>query len=276
MGNAELRSIHVHPVKAFRALSVREAVVEPWGPAGDRRWALIDDGGKVVTQRRQPRLALAVAELAPGGGLRLSAPGMPPLEVAVPEPAGTVTIDVFDTTVESVLADSSAHEWCSAYLGAAVRLVHLDDPATRRPVDPEYALPGETVSLADAFPLLVTTTASLDALNELIARGDRADEGPLPMNRFRPNLVVTGTTAWEEDSWTRVAVGEVVFRVATTCGRCLVTTTDQDTGGRGKEPLRTLTRHRRIGSRAVFGQYLVPLAPGTVRVGDPVRVLARG
>ncbi|HZF87005.1 MOSC domain-containing protein [Streptomyces sp.] len=273
MGNAELQSIHVHPVKAFRGLSLREAVVEPWGLAGDRRWVLIDDGGKVVTQRQQPRLALAAAELLPGGGLRLSAPGLDPLTVSVPEPAATVAVEIFRDEVDGVPADTAAHAWCSAYLGRDVRLVHMDDPATRRPVDPAYALPGETVSFADGYPLLLTSAASLDALNSLIAEGDHAAEGPLPMNRFRPNLVVTGTAPWAEDDWTRLAVGEVEFRVAKPCGRCVVTTTDQASAERGREPLLTLGRHRRIGGKLVFGQNLVPLSGGTVRVGDPVRIL---
>jgi uncharacterized protein YcbX len=273
MGNAELHSIHVHPVKAFRGQSPREAAVEPWGLAGDRRWVLIDDGGKVVTQRQHPRLALAAAELLPGGGVRLSAQGREPVNVSVPAPMGTTAVEIFGDKVEAVLADEAAHAWCSDYLGAKVRLVHMDDPATRRPVDPDFAHPGETVSFADGFPLLVTTLASLDALNSLIAQGDQAHEGPLPMNRFRPNAVVRGTEAWAEDDWSRIAIGEVTFRVAKMCGRCVVTTTDQVTAERGKEPLRTLGRHRRFGGQLAFGQNLVPEAPGTVRVGDPVTVL---
>ncbi|SEC42112.1 hypothetical protein SAMN05216532_1345 [Streptomyces sp. 2231.1] len=273
MGNAEVQSIHVHPVKAFRGLSPREAVVEPWGLAGDRRWTLIDDGGKVVTQREQPRLALAAAEPLAGGGVRLSAPGRAPLTVMVPEPEATVPVNIFGTKVEAVPAAAAAHAWCSAYLEAEVRLVHLDDPATRRPVDPGFALPGETVSFADGYPLLVTTTASLDALNSLVAEGDHAHEGPLPMNRFRPNVVVAGTEPWAEDHWSRISIGEVVLRAAKTSARCVVTTTDQDTGVRGREPLRTLARHRRVDGRLVFGQNLVPLSTGTIRIGDPVRVL---
>ncbi|MFF6996242.1 MOSC domain-containing protein [Streptomyces sp. NPDC008313] len=276
MGHAELSSIHVHPVKAFRGHAPREAAVEPWGLSGDRRWTLIDHGGRVVTQREQPRLALAAAGLLPGGGVRLSAPGREPVTVPVPDPAGTTTVDIFGTKVEAVLAGTEAHAWCSDHLGTEVRLAHLDDPATRRPVDPEYARPGETVSFADGFPLLVTTLASLDALNALIARGDHAHEGPLPMNRFRPNLVVAGCDPWEEDRWSRIAVGEVVFRVAKPSGRCVVTTTDQDSAERGREPLRTLAEHRRIGRGLVFGQNLVPESTGTVRVGDPVVVLTEG
>ncbi|MFC7884958.1 MOSC domain-containing protein [Streptomyces sp. NPDC057376] len=273
MGNARLQSIHVHPVKATRSLSLREAVVEPWGLAGDRRWMMVDDGGKVVTQRGRPRIALAAAEPLPGGGVRLSAPGREPLTVPVPRAGATVPVQIFRDKVEAVLAeDEAVHAWCSDFLEADVRLVHLDDPATRRPVDPRYALPGETVTFADGFPLLLTTTASLEALNALIARGEHAGEGPLPMDRFRPNVVVSGTEAWAEDGWSRLTMGEVAFRVAKPCGRCVVTTTDQGTAERGREPLHSLGQHRRVDGKLVFGQNLVPLGRGTIRVGDPVRI----
>ncbi len=270
-----MRSIHVHPVKAFRSLPLREVVVERWGPAGDRRWMLIDDGGKVVTQRLHPRLALAAAEPLPGGGVVLSAPDRAPVTVPVPAPGTTAPADLFGDKVEVVPAeDPAVHAWCSDYLGVPVRLVHLDDPAVRRPVDPEYALPGETVTFADGYPLLLTTTASLDRLNELVAQGAHAHEGPLPMSRFRPNVVIEGTDAWAEDDWSRVTVGEVAFRVAKLSGRCVVTTTDQDTARRGREPLHTLARHRSVGGRLLFGVNLVPLSPGVLRVGDPLEVTA--
>ncbi|MCP9946735.1 MOSC domain-containing protein [Streptomyces somaliensis] len=270
-----LGSLHVHPVKALGGFAPARAVVEPWGLAGDRRWMIADRDGKAVTQRQHPVLAPASAEPLPGGGVRVSAPGRAPLDVPVPDPAGgTVVVDVFGTKVEAVPAGPEPDAWFGDYLGADVRLVHMDEPARRRPLAPDHARAGETVSFADGFPLLVTTTASLDALNALVAAGDHADEGPLPMERFRPNAVVDGTAAWEEDRWARIAVGEVVFRVAKPCGRCVVTTVDQRTGVRGREPLRTLSRHRGSGGRVLFGQNLVPESTGTLRVGDPVRVLA--
>ncbi|MFE7762778.1 MOSC domain-containing protein [Streptomyces sp. NPDC057438] len=273
MGNPSLHSIHVHPLKAARGFAPDEAVVEPWGLAGDRRWVLVDDSGKVITQRPHPRMALAAAGRLPGGGLLLSAAGRAPLTVPVPEPTGTVTVEIWRDKVEGVLADAAAHAWFSDHLGVSVRLAHLDDPATRRPLDPEFARPGETVSFADGYPLLLTALASLDALNALVARGDHPEEGPLPMSRFRPNVVVDGTDAWAEDGWRRIAIGEVTFRVAKMCGRCVVTTTDQETGERGREPLRTLARHRRFGDKLAFGQNLVPESGGTVRIGDAVRIL---
>ncbi|WP_199548189.1 MOSC domain-containing protein [Streptomyces sp. N35] len=267
-----LHRILVPRWRAGGASAPPSAVVEPWGLAGDRRWLLVDSDGRLVTQRGQRHLALVEPELTTHG-VTFTAPGRAALPVTVPESDETVTVGVWQDKIEAVLADDEAHAWFSDYLQTDVRLVHLDDPATRRPIDPEYAEPGETVSFADGYPLLLTTLASLDALNSLIAQGDHADEGPLPMNRFRPNVVIAGTAPWAEDDFRRVAIGEAVFRVVKPCGRCVVTTTNQTTAERGKEPLRTLARHRRFDDQLVFGQNLIPETTGTIRVGDAVRVL---
>ncbi|MCM2579777.1 MOSC domain-containing protein [Streptomyces meridianus] len=276
MSTPVLRAIHVHPVKSLAGYAPGEAAVEPWGLAGDRRWMLIDGDGRFVTQRLYPRLALCSAEPLPGGGLRLSGPGGRTLDVPLPQSGETAEVTVFDDRVTAALAGPEPAAWFSDHLGADVRLVHLDAPDRARPLAPGHGGEGATVSFADAFPLLVTTASSLDALNSLIAQGDDADEGPLPMDRFRPNVVVEGTAPWSEDTWRRIAIGGVPFRVAGPCGRCVITTTDQRTAERGKEPLRTLARHRRMDDRLVFGQNLVPERPGTVRVGDPVEILEHG
>ncbi|MFJ8750346.1 MOSC domain-containing protein [Streptomyces sp. NPDC102441] len=268
-----LSTLRIHPVKSLTACAADEAAVEPWGLEGDRRWMLIDSASRVVTQRQQPHMAQLSAELLPGGGLVLSAPGSPSLTVEVPDPAGTVVAELHRSKVTVVMAADAAHAWFSARLGAEVRLVHLDAPSHRRPVDPRFGRPGETVSFADTFPLLLTTRASLDALNSLIAQGDHPDEGPLPMNRFRPNVVVDGTAPWAEDGWKRIAIGEVAFRVVKPCGRCVIATTDQRTAERGKEPLRTLARHRQDGRHLVFGRLMTPETTGVIRAGDTVRVL---
>ncbi|WP_392668038.1 MOSC domain-containing protein [Streptomyces sp. LN785] len=274
MRSPVLRAVHIHPVKSLAACDPDEAVVEPWGLDGDRRWMLVDDTGRAVTQRQQPRMALVSAMPLPGGGIGLSAPGSTPLTVDVPGPGRTVAVTLHRSTIEVVEAAPAAHAWFSDRLGTEVRLVHLDAPQTRRLINPVYARPGETVGFADGYPLLLTSSASLDALNSLIAEGDHPDEGPLPMNRFRPNVVVDHLTPWAEDTWDRITIGDVPFRVVKPCDRCVITTTDQGTAERGKEPLRTLARHRRVGSDLLFGQYLIPDATGVVRIGDPVRVLA--
>ncbi|MGW9068615.1 MOSC domain-containing protein [Streptomyces yangpuensis] len=274
MSKLHVQALHVHPVKSLAGTAPDAVAVEPWGLSGDRRWALIDPEGTVLTQRRHPRLALASARPLGGDRIAVTAPGLAELVVEVPEPGPLEPVSLFGKKVETVVAAGAAADWFSAYLGVPVRLVHLDDPAVRRPVDPDYALPGETVSLADGYPLLLTTLASLDALNALIARGDHPEEGPLPMDRFRPNVVVAGAEAWAEDGWQRVAIGDALFRGARECGRCIVTTTDQRTAERGREPLKTLARHRRIGKSLAFGRLLAPLRPGTLHIGDEVRVLA--
>ncbi|WP_269856312.1 MOSC domain-containing protein [Streptomyces sp. RPT161] len=273
MRRPHLSALHIYPVKSVGGLTLGEAAVEPWGLAGDRRWLLVDGTGRFLTQRQLPRLTLIQAESLPDGGIRVSAPGMAPLEVAVPEPVGTAAVQIWRDKVEAVPAAPEAGAWFSTFLDSQVALVHLDDPARRRPIDPDYARPGETVSFADGYPLLLTSTASLDALNTLISGGRFPDEGPLPMDRFRPNAVVTGTEPWAEDGWRRVRIGEVSFRVVKPCSRCIVTTTDQRTARRGREPLRTLAEHRRFGDKLVFGQNLIPEHPGTVRVDDPFSVL---
>lgn len=273
MPTPALREVHVYPVKSVGGSPLGEAVVEPWGLAGDRRWMLVGPDDRIVTQREYPRLALATAQPLPGGCARVTAPGLEPLTIEVPDPVGTIAVEVWGDKVDAVPADPATAEWFGTHLGAQVRLVYLDAPASRRPIDPAYARPGETVSFADGFPLLLTTAPSLDALNSLIAQGDHADEGPLPMNRFRPSVVVEGTAPWAEDGWSRIRIGEVCFRVVKPCGRCVITTTDQRTAERGKEPLRTLARHRRIGDRLVFGQNLIPEGTGILRLGDPLEIL---
>jgi uncharacterized protein YcbX len=177
---------------------------------------------------------------------------------------------VWRFTGPATLAGPAADDWLSEALRSKVRLVWLDDP-TRRPVNPDYAQPGDTVSFADGYPLLLANTASLAALNDLIAESDSM-ASPLPMERFRPNVVISGAQAWVEDEWTggRIRIGDVNFRVPKPCGRCIVTTTDQETGERGHEPLRTLSRHRHVKNGLLFATNLIPDAPGTIAIGDPV------
>jgi uncharacterized protein YcbX len=269
-------ALYLYPVKSLRTTSVRSAVVEPWGLAGDRRWMVADPGTlRSVTQREQPALARIDARLLPDGAVRLSAPDREALTVAVPPPgAPELVVGHFKDLIRVRAAAPHADAWLSSVLGEPVCLVHQDPVGAPRPVDPEYALPGDTVNLADGFPLLLTAAASLEALNELVAQGSAPREGPLPMDRFRPNVVVEGTPAWAENGWRRLRIGDVVFRSPKPCARCVVTTTDQATGERGREPLRALAgRRAQTSGKLVFGQNLVPEGPGTLHVGDALTPL---
>jgi len=182
-------------------------------------------------------------------------------------------VSVWRFTGPAAAAGTAADDWLTAALGAKVRLVWLDDP-TRRPVEPGYGQPTDRVSFADGYPLLLANSASLAALNDLIAESG-SDEGPLPMTRFRPNVVIKDAPAWIEDTWLgeRIRIGEITFRVPKPCDRCVVTATDQETGERGREPLRTLARHRNIEQGLRFLVNLIPDSTGTIAVGDAVTPL---
>jgi MOSC domain-containing protein len=265
-----LASVHIYPLKGCRAIDLDESVVEPWGLAGDRRWLVVDSDYRFFSQREHASMARLVVRHGPGDGITMSSDGFAPLWAATPGPAAEMLkVSVWRSTVLATSAGPSADAWFSAYLGEPARLVYLDDP-TRREVDPEFGQDGDVVSFADGYPLLATSTGSLDQLGDwLEAAGDRR----VPMNRFRPSAVLTGFEPWAEDRWRRIQIGSVSFRVAKPCGRCVVTTTDQFTGERGTQPLKMLAVRRRFGQALVFGQNLIPDSPGLIRVGDPVRII---
>lgn len=268
-----LHAINRFPVKSCRGESLRKVVVAPWGLAGDRRWMLVDDDGMVVTARENPQLVLVRPELHVDGSLDLHSPDLPTMHVDVPATA-PVPVRVWRHGVDAVPATDEANAWYSKIVGHPVRLVYLADP-TQRHANPQFGRPGDVVSLADGYPIHVTSTASLAALNDLIAEGLHAAEGPLPMIRFRPNVVVDGDLrAWEEDGWRRVRIGDAVFRCVKGCDRCVLTLVDPETARKGKEPIHSLAKHRRFDGATWFGMDLITDTPGaTIRVGDEVEIL---
>ena len=270
-----LTELRRYPVKSCRGQELETAVVEPWGLAGDRRWMVVDEAGETVTVREHREMLLIHPRLRADGGLEVSAPDQDDLVVPRP-PAGGRLVDVTvfgRAPFGASPAGPEADGWFSTVMDAPVRLVFSDDP-NRRQANPAYAGPGVPMHFGDGYPLLLTTEASLAALNDLIAAGEKADEGPLPMVRFRPNLVLGGGLPWLEDGWLRLRVGEAEFRVVKGCDRCAIPTTDEVTAVRRKEPTYTLAKHRRWDGAVWFGMNVVPLTPGaTLRVGDEVEVL---
>jgi uncharacterized protein YcbX len=269
-----LTGINRYPLKSCRGQALEAAQVEPWGLAGDRRWMVVDESGETVTAREHPRMLLLRPELV-GGGLRLSGPDMDELVVPVPD-GPLVEVTVFGRTPFAArLADGAAHAWFSKVIGEPVRVVYQDDPR-RRPTSPDHTRDGDCVSFADGYPLLLATEESLAELNDLIAAGRYPEQGPLPMRRFRPSVVVRGAPAWDEDHWRRLRIGEAVFRAVKGCARCVITTTDPDTVELGREPLATLVKHRRWDGQSWFAMNLVPDNPGArIHVGDEVEILER-
>lgn len=267
-----LTGINRYPIKSCRGHGSHHAAVEPWGLAGDRRWMLVDDEGLVVTARKYPQLVLVTPEFD-ADGLLVRAPDADPLLVRTPDGSVLTDVRVFSSELAAAPASDQAHTWFSTVVGKPVRLVYLDDPTRRRP-NPAYSGDQDRVSFADGYPLLLATEESLAALNDLIAEGPRAGEGPVPMTRFRPNLVVAGAPSWAEDGWRVVRIGDASFRVVKACDRCVFTTIDPDTASKGKEPLATLARHRRWDGKTWFAVNLIPDSPGAiVRVGDHVEIV---
>lgn len=266
-------SLHIYPVKAMRGLSTDAAAVERRGLEGDRRMMVVDGEGVFVTQREVPALAtLAVEE--DGHGTLLRGPrGM--IRLFPPRGRHRRRVRVWRDVVDAVSSDPDTDRALSEWLGRRVALVHMDE-ASHRPANPEWAGEGAETSFADGYPILVAGTASLEALNARIAA--RGGE-PVPMARFRPNVVVETDEPFVEDTWETIVVGDVVLDLVKPCTRCVVTTTDQETGrvSPDNEPLATLSGFRRSRDRRVagvlFGWNAVPRAPGGIHVGQTVEVV---
>ncbi|MEO7235556.1 MAG: MOSC N-terminal beta barrel domain-containing protein [Lapillicoccus sp.] len=281
--------LHLYPVKSLGGAAVESAVVEPWGLAGDRRWALVDGAGEPVTARECHALLRLTATVVDDDTIRLldRADGE---SILVDTPLGLGPVPVaFSRLGFAAPADADVSEWVSARVARTVRLVWLEDPTSRPISGARGGLPGESLSLADAGPLLLTSEASLAQLDAWMAteadEPDAPDLDPadlsdasvveppkgLDMRRFRPNLVIDGDEPFAEDAWPGVRVGDVHFRTTMVCDRCVMTTLDPDTLGGGKEPIRTLARHRRWDRSTWFGIRLVRVGGGTeIHVGDAV------
>ncbi|MGH3527570.1 MAG: MOSC domain-containing protein, partial [Pseudonocardiaceae bacterium] len=267
-----LTGINRYPIKSCRGHGLTHVVVEPWGLAGDRRWMLVDDEGRVVTAREYPQVVLVTPEFDVDG-LLVRAPDVDPLLVGTPDASVVTDVRVFSSELAAAPASEEAHAWFSKVVGKPVWLVYLTDPAQRRP-NAAYSREQDRVSFADGYPILLATEGSLAALNDLIAAGPRPEEGPVSMTRFRPNLVVAGAPAWDEDGWRVLRIGAASFRAVKACDRCVFTTIDPGTARKGKEPLATLARHRRWDGKTWFAINLIPDSPGaTVHVGDRVEVV---
>jgi len=261
----QLTALNIYPIKSAHGLALSESEVDGFGLRYDRRWMVVDDSGQFLSQRSHACLALVVPSIR-GDKLQVDAPGMRTLEVPLtPSPAVATSVRVWDDVCSANWVGQHAADWFSDFLECPCSLVHMAEDGVR-PADPAFAPPGSRVSFADGFPFLLISEESLADLNR------RLDE-PLPMNRFRPNLVVAGGGPYQEDHWTNFEIGGIRLRVVKPCGRCVVTTTDQATGERGKEPLRTLATYRKQDGEVMFGQNVIHEGRGYFRVGDAVTLL---
>lgn len=276
----ELRDIGIHPVKSTAIRHVRRAEVRPWGLAGDRRWMVVDGDNVLVTARELHEMFTIVADTpetlaAVSRPLRLSAEGFDPIDVTEPE-TELVPVRLHGHDLLARPAEEAASAWIRKVLRRDdLRLVWCDDPG-RRALNPSYSRPGDHTAFADGYPVTLASLDSLARLNdwiveEALLRGEEPP-APLPIERFRANLVVEGADAFAEDDWRRVRVGDVSFRKAKLVDRCVMTTISLEDLHTAKEPIRTLARHRRWDGQTWFAIQLIPETTGPIEVGDAVTV----
>lgn len=285
-----ISEINIYPIKSLKRIALQSSMIEPRGLEFDRRWLIVDKDGQFLTQREVPRMATVNVAMR-GDALEVWANGSGRMSVDPLFEGERVVTRVWDSTSEAFRYDVETNEWFSDALEREVKLLYMPDNAGRE-ISQLFNQGNERVSFADGYPLLVIGEASLADLNSRLGQ-THSGESPafrqLPMNRFRPNIVVSGSVAFAEDDWKRFRVGEAIFRSTKPCARCVMTTVDQIKGEfDGKEPLKTLAtyrmakdvmpdRYESLGLNAtavLFGQNLVPETPGaTIKVGDKVTVL---
>jgi uncharacterized protein YcbX len=288
MSGVRLSGLFFYPVKSLQGVAADSVEVDSLGIVGDRRFMVVDESGCFLTQRTLPRMATVKASIGPSG-LELSKDNIGGVRVppAASDGAGRSLRKVTVWSDENLAAEDCGDEpaaWLSRVLGIKCRLARIGREFSR-PIPPHklHGMPGDLnsgpksshfMNFADAFPFLLLGEASLDDLNQ---RLDSIGERAFPMDRFRPNLVIAGGAPYAEDAWKRIRIGKLVFSVGGPCARCVVTTTDQMTGDRGVEPLRTLATYRRDPAQPTkvnFGQNLIhEIKSGTLAIGDQVEVL---
>lgn len=264
MPSIELSGLITYPIKSAAGIGLSQSQVTSRGLLHDRRWMICDRSGKFITQRKFPRMALI--QVAVNETLVLSIKGVADSIIrlpAVPATSKTVEVTVWgDTCIGWSMGDDVA-KWLSYFLEVDVQLVYMPD-STHRPIDHgRFETPN---SFADAYPFLLISEGSLADLNGRLER-------PVPMNRFRPNLVVKGCEPFAEDTWQQIKIGNIVFDVAKPCSRCSIPGVEQTTGEQGKEPLKTLATYRRWDHAIWFGQNLIAHSEGILNEGDRVAVL---
>lgn len=261
-----IQDLYIYPIKSLAGIRISEAKVEEKGFELDRRWMLIDEEGQFLSQRTFPQMALLKVEVE-AESLKVYHISSPTDFVRIPhneEGEEISSVTVWDDVMPARLVDYEIDEWFAKALGINVRLVKMPI-STERKVDPRYAVNGESVSFADGMPYLLIGQKSLEDLNS------KLDE-TIPMNRFRPNIVFSGGEPFIEDSFGGIQIGDVQMKVVKPCARCVMTTVDQETGVKNAEPLKTLATYRKVGNKILFGQNVVALSNGIIKVGDKLTV----
>ena len=274
MATLTLSGLYIYPIKSAAGIVVNAAQLTARGLQFDRRWMVVDAQGKFMSQRRFPRMALI--EVAIANKLTITAPGMPAISLLLtPELSERVQVEIWGDRCTALNLPDEAAKWFTQFLGVECQLVYMPETSDR-PTDHGKFGSEHIVSFADAYPYLLISEASLAGLNQKLMAKQTA---PVPMNRFRPNLVVKGDIApHAEDQWQRIQIGSAIFQVAKPCARCSIPNVDQARGDRTPEPSRTLATYRAWDKDIWFGQNLIQAGSGDdqasrLSVGDEIEIL---
>ncbi len=266
----QISQLYIYPIKSLPGISLQQACVTEKGFEHDRRWMLVDENNRFISQRERAQMTQLVVSVEKDG-LRVSHRAKKeaiiiPFQYPVSIHKNLEIVSVWDDACEGEFANTGADEWFSDMLDIKCRLAYMTDNY-RRVCDQRYALPNSVTSFADAYHFMMIGQASLDDLNSRMKE-------PLPMDRFRPNIVFTGGEPFEEDLMGRFTVGDICFYGVKLCARCNIPTIDQQSGIIGKEPLKTLARYRRKNNNIYFGQNLIHTGEGMIAVGDEIQTVS--
>lgn len=263
----QISQLFIYPVKSLGGIAVNHSKLTDRGLAYDRRWMLIDQNNRFLSQRENAAMALFKTGIDDNGLIVTYTADSTSISIPfVPAKLQTVKVTIWDDTCSGQYVSDEADAWFSQKLNMVCRLVYMPDD-TLRPTDPRYTLQNSVTSFSDAYPLLMIGQASLDDLNSRLGVA-------LPMNRFRPNVVFTGGEPYSEDTYHHIKVNGIDLYGVKLCARCIMTTIDQRTMQKNKEPLKTLATYRRKGNKILFGQNIVSSGMGFLHIGDEINVIS--
>lgn len=264
MSKLVVSGLTIYPIKSCRGIELNTSQVELFGLKNDRRWMVVDAHGVMLTQRKISKMCLIQPVLS-STGLLLKYPNVNSIDVDTPTQNEKITVKVWEDECLAFDAGDKASKWLSNILSVQCRLVYFPDDEFRQ-VDLNYAKAGDKTAFSDGFPLLLISQTSLDDLNSRI-------EQPVSMERFRPNIVVEGCEAFEEDMWKEIQIGEITFRIVKPCSRCVIPSINIETGEKEVEPLKTLVAYRKKKGKVFFGQNVIADGIGKIEVGMSIEVL---
>ncbi|MDQ6844970.1 MAG: MOSC domain-containing protein [Bacteroidota bacterium] len=264
----QVSQLFIYPVKSLGGIKFENALVTDRGLQYDRRYMLVDENKRCLTQREYPAMALLQAAIE-GNELLVYHKKSAEVKLRLPlipvNKGDVMKVLIWEDVCEAVHVSQTADDWFSEQIGISCRLVYMPE-SSKRNVDLKYALKDDITSFSDGYPLLIIGQSSLDDLNSRLQEA-------LPMNRFRPNIVFTGGLPFEEDTMEHFTINGIHCFAVKPSERCVVTTTNQETSITGKEPLKTLATYRRVNNNVLFGQNLLTEGTGILRVGDAIEVI---